>query len=225
MTPNTPPPVSIKSPDALKSRRSFFAAAAAVVTGAIAVLTPVGVGIAAFLTPLFRKSKSPEVRVAFLDQIPDDGTPRYFPVVAAREDAWTRYPAQRIGAVYLVRKQGETKPTAFTAKCPHAGCFIGYTQGEDLFKCPCHTSAFKLDGTRARGDAEVSPRDMDTLPVEIRVPQPEAAGDGRGLRRRLRRGRGAPPPGEAAPAAAAIKEVWIKFIDFQTGHKEKIPSA
>jgi menaquinol-cytochrome c reductase iron-sulfur subunit len=196
----SPPPVSIAASDPPPpSRRSFVTAALALLTGAVAVVTPLGVGIASFLTPLFRKIKSSEVRVAFLDQVPDDGRPRYFPVIAEREDAWTRYPAQRVGAVYLVRQAGKEKPIAFTAKCPHAGCFIGYTPGEDLFKCPCHTSSFKLDGARALGDAEVAPRDMDSLPVEIR--QVKTA-DGQDL-----------------------AEVWIDFIDFQTGHKEKIPTA
>jgi menaquinol-cytochrome c reductase iron-sulfur subunit len=198
-TPDTPPLVSIKTSDAPSNRRAFFAAAAAILAGAIAVLTPIGVGIASFLTPLFRKNSSSKVRVALLDQVPDDGRPRYFPVIADREDAWTRYPAQRIGAVYLIRQAGEEKPTAFTAKCPHAGCFIGYTPGEDLFKCPCHTSSFKLDGTRARGDAEVSPRDMDALPVDIKTVK---TADGQEL-----------------------AEVWVEFIDFQTGHKERKPTT
>ena len=195
-----PPRSPVDRPDLdPSSRRSFFAAAMATLTGALAVLTPLGVGIGAFLTPLFRRSSSSKVRVALLDQVPDDGRPRYFPVIAEREDAWTRYPAQRVGAVYLIRKPGETKPLAFTAKCPHAGCFIGYTPGEDLFKCPCHTSTFELDGARARGDAEVAPRDMDSLPVEIRNVKTADAGE--------------------------LAEVWIEFIDFQTGHKEKIPAA
>jgi menaquinol-cytochrome c reductase iron-sulfur subunit len=198
-----PHDVPLQPPDANKppgnNRRSFIAAAAAVITGGIAVLTPLAVGVASFLTPLFRKSKSPEVRVALLDQVPDDGMPRYFPVVADREDAWTRYPAQRVGAVYLVRKAGEKTPTAFTAKCPHAGCFIGYTPGEDAFKCPCHTSSFNLDGTRVRGDAEVSPRDMDTLPVKVRH--------------------------VATTSGDKIAEVWVEYIDFQTGHKERIATT
>jgi menaquinol-cytochrome c reductase iron-sulfur subunit len=181
------------------NRRSFFAVAAAVVTGAVAVLTPLAAGVASFLTPLFRKAKSSTVRVALLDQIPDDGVPRSFPVLADRVDAWTRYPRQRIGAVYLVRNKGEATPTAFTAKCPHAGCFIGYTPGEETFKCPCHTSAFKLDGARARGDDEVSPRDMDKLKVEVRS--------------------------VAGAERAGIDEVWIEFVDFQTGHKERIPTT
>ena len=178
-----------------KNRRSFLA----VVTGALAMLVPLGAGIASFLTPLFRKSKSPQVRIALLSQVPDDGLPRYFPVVADREDAWNRYPQQRIGAVYLVREVGEKIPTAFTAKCPHAGCFIGYSFGDAHFNCPCHTSAFNLDGTRVRGDEEVSPRDMDKLPVELKDLE-------------LKDGQTA-------------TEVFVEFIDFQTGHKEQHPTV
>lgn len=215
------------------NRRSFFAVAVAVVTGAFAVLTPLGAGIASFLTPLFRKSKSATVRIALLDQVPDDGVPRSFPVLADRVDAWTRYPQQRVGAVYLVRHKGEATPTAFTAKCPHAGCFIGYTPGEDTFKCPCHTSAFKLDGSRARGDNEVSPRDMDKLKVELRTVAGEdaavvAAPEGdEPQRRRRRRQRGAPDPAINRDAAEQVKlvEVWVEFIDFQTGHKERVPTT
>ena len=195
IAPDHPPPV-VPPPG---NRRSFFTVVAALVTGAIATLTPVGIGLATFFSPLFRKGKSSTVRVALLDQVADDGVPRYFPIVTDRVDAWTRYPAQRIGAVYLVRMPGEAEPIAFTAKCPHAGCSIGYTSGEKLFKCPCHTSSFNLDGSRSRGDEEVAPRGMDRLPVEIRQ---FASGDGQ-----------------------QVAEVWVEFIDFQTGHKEAIPSA
>ena len=188
-----------KQPDSTTSssedRRSFFAVFAALITGAIATLTPLAAGLYAFLSPLLRKSKSPQVRIALLDQVPDDGIPRYFPVVADRDDAWNRYPKQRVGAVYLTRQPGTTDPIAHTAKCPHAGCQIGYTAGDSLFRCPCHTSAFKLDGTRERGDDEVSPRDMDQLPVELR--ELELADGGK------------------------VTEVWVEYIDFQTGHKEQ----
>jgi menaquinol-cytochrome c reductase iron-sulfur subunit len=181
------------------NRRSFGTVVAALATGAVAMLTPLGVGLASFFSPLRRKASASTVRVALLEQIPDDGVPRSFAVIADRVDAWNRYPAQRIGAVYLVRKPGEKTPTAFTAKCPHAGCFIGYTPGEDAFKCPCHTSSFNLDGTRVRGDAEVSPRDMDPLKVDVRS--------------------------VAATEGATIDEVWIEFVDYATGHKERIPTV
>jgi len=186
------PEASSPPPD---SRRSFFAVFAAVVTGAIASLTPLAVGLITFLSPLLRKSKSPQVRIALLDQVPDDGMPRYFPVVADREDAWNRYPQQRVGAVFLSRPPNATEPTAFTAKCPHAGCQIGYSDGDDHFKCPCHTSTFNLDGTRARGDKEVAPRDMDRLPVELREIKLAEGG--------------------------TVTEVWVEYIDFQTGQKEQ----
>ena len=185
--------------EAPNNRRSFIAIVTTVVAGAITLLTPLAVGIVTFLSPLFKKSSSTKVRVALLDQVPDDGMPRAFPVVMDRVDAWTKYPAQRVGSVYLIRKSGEEKPLALAAKCPHAGCFIGYTPGDSLFRCPCHTSAFQLDGARAHGDAEVAPRDMDHLPVEL---VEIATADG-----------------------TKAREVWIEFIDFQTGLKEAIPSA
>ncbi len=172
-----------------ENRRSFFTVAGAVVAGGIAFLTPLAAGVATFFTPLFRTRGSAKVRVALLEQVPDDGVPRYFSVIADREDAWNRYPSRRLGAVYLVRAQGAEKPTAFTAKCPHAGCFIGYTPGDDHFRCPCHTSEFKLDGTRVHGDAEVAPRGMDELKVELRsIGADNAAAGGRGMRLRRRRG-------------------------------------
>lgn len=170
----------------------------ALLAGGVAVLTPLAAGMAALLSPLFRRSKPPVVRVALLNQVPDDGAPRYFPVVADKEDVWNRYPQKRIGAVYLIREPGAEKPIAFTAKCPHAGCFIGFTPGDDAFRCPCHTSAFHLDGTRVSGDQEVSPRDMDELEVTLQTV--EADGD-------------------------QVNEVWVEFVDFQTGHKERKPSV
>ncbi|NOZ38977.1 MAG: Rieske 2Fe-2S domain-containing protein [Planctomycetes bacterium] len=191
---NPPRQVDSSSPPS-ENRRSFFAVFAALVTGAIATLTPLAAGLFAFLSPLMRKSKSPQVRIALLGQVPDDGIPRYFPVITDREDAWNLYPQQRVGAVYLSRQPGSAEPIAFTAKCPHAGCQIGYAAGDDLFRCPCHTSAFNLDGTRERGDDEVAPRDMDKLPVKLR--EIELAEGGK------------------------VTEVWVEYVDFQTGHKEQ----
>lgn len=198
--------------------------------GGVAIVTPLAAGVATFLSPLFRKRGSSTVRVALLDQVPDDGVPRYFSVMSDRDDAWTRYSSQRLGAVYLIRSKGANVPVAFTAKCPHAGCFIGYTPGDDEFKCPCHTSAFKLDGTRVNGDAEVAPRGMDELKVELRtVSDDPTPPNGRGRRMRRRQGRGAPAGKGPSPAresiGAEVMEVWVEFVDFETGRRERIPTA
>lgn len=37
--------------------------------------------------------------------------------------------------------------------CTHAGCNVAYAPGGSLYKCGCHGSAFKLDGTVSNGPA------------------------------------------------------------------------
>lgn len=42
---------------------------------------------------------------------------------------------------------------ALSVSCTHAGCAVGYTAGATSYKCPCHGSQFKLDGTVMNGPA------------------------------------------------------------------------
>jgi menaquinol-cytochrome c reductase iron-sulfur subunit len=185
------------------------------------MLVPLTSGLVVFLSPLWRKTKSPQVRVALLSQVPEDGTPHFFPVSADRTDAWNRYPQQRIGGVYLLREKNQDqnksgqKPIALTAKCPHAGCFIGYAPGADAFRCPCHTSTFHLDGARVHGDAEVSPRDMDRLPVELRPVGTE-------LSRAVDSNEAIQVASTADLSNVRDAEIWVEYIEFQTGHKQQI---
>jgi menaquinol-cytochrome c reductase iron-sulfur subunit len=133
---------------------------------------PFAAGLLVFLDPVLKKKSSgsgaeggkPFLRVASLDSIKDDGIPVQVPVISDLEDAWNREVNQPVGAVYLIR-QG-TKITAFNAICPHAGCFVGYAADRNCFQCPCHTSSFLPDGSRILPSP--SPRDMDSLPVEIK---------------------------------------------------------
>lgn len=147
-------------------RRRFFKKALATALGSIAVLAPTGAGIALATDPLRRKAAvgGQLVRVATLDALPDDGVPRRFSVIAAKTDAWTRFDATPIGAVYLRRRDGQVE--ALNVVCPHAGCFVDFEQGTGLFRCPCHHSVFDEDGTIA-DPRSPSPRAMDTLPVTV----------------------------------------------------------
>ena len=52
-------------------------------------------------------------------------------------------------------------------KCPHAGGAVVYDAEKKGFYCPIHSARFDLDGKRIGGDCP-SPRDMDTLEVEIK---------------------------------------------------------
>ena len=159
--PSAPPP----------PRRGFFTKALAVLIGGLVGTVPVAVGLATFLDPLRRRSGGPrKIRVANLDSLPADGVPRQFPVVADRQDAWNLFPNEPIGAVFLQRlpdKDGKPVVQAFNATCPHAGCMVAYKPDRHQFQCPCHTSAFEIDGKRVMPC--VAPRDLDSLPCEVRA--------------------------------------------------------
>jgi menaquinol-cytochrome c reductase iron-sulfur subunit len=106
------------------------------------------------------------VRVTSLQALPEDGTPRKFAVVSTQTDAWNKNPAVPIGAVY-VRRTGPAAVRAFNVVCPHAGCFVNYVAQRRTYTCPCHNSAFGLDG-QITDPRSPSPRPMDELHVEIR---------------------------------------------------------
>ena len=149
-------------------RRRFLSQVAAVICGGFALLVPAAVGIAAFLNPLRQKSQSGQfMRLASLDTLPDDGTPQKASVIADRVDAWNTYPKEPVGAVFLRRTGGEV--AALQVICPHAGCSIDFAASADggKFFCPCHQASFDLAGKRTDRTSP-SPRDMDTLDVEIR---------------------------------------------------------
>jgi len=148
-------------------RRGFLVQFMALVTGGVATMVPLAAGVFAFLDPLRRRANdNGYTRVATLDSVPDDGIPREFPVLADRTDAWNRYPNEPVGAVYLRRVKGETTVAAYSAICPHAGCFVDYAIEHGAFQCPCHDSKFEPDGARVNPESCPSPRDLDTLKVD-----------------------------------------------------------
>lgn len=151
-----------------ENRRGFFGRVTALGGLLIGLGTPAVAGIVAFLNPLRQKSQGGQfLRLASLDGLPEDGTPRRVPVIADRVDAWNRFPAEPIGAVFLRRVGDEV--TALQVVCPHAGCSIGFdgSASDGKFFCPCHAASFDLSGKRTDATSP-SPRDMDTLEVEIR---------------------------------------------------------
>ena len=152
-----------------KDRRGFVAKALSVVLGGFALLVPGITGVVTYLNPLRQKGRGGEfMKITSLASLPEDGTPRKFPVIANRTDAWNHFPNEPIGAV-MIRRVGKDKLAAFQVICPHAGCSIGYESGEGggQFFCPCHAAHFDLEGKRLDNPSP-SPRDMDTLAVELR---------------------------------------------------------
>lgn len=157
------------SPD---RRRGFIAKVTTVVLGGFALLGPALAALAAYLNPVRQKSAGGEFfRLANIATLPEDGTPRRLPVITDRVDAWNRYPKESIGAVWLRRTGDAEKPVvAFQVICPHAGCTVAFDSAADgpRFFCPCHAAGFTLDGQRME-QSSPSPRDLDTLEVDIRT--------------------------------------------------------
>jgi len=159
-----------EKPGDAKNRRSFLGQTAAIACGAAALATPVVAGAIAFLNPLRQRSQGGQfMRLASLEMMPEDGTPLKVPVIADRTDAWSRFPAEPIGAVFLSRAAGPSndKTMALQVICPHAGCSINYDVTGRKYFCPCHAASFDMAGNRTDATSP-SPRNMDSLEVEIR---------------------------------------------------------
>lgn len=150
----------------LDQRRGFVVKLAAISLGVLAYAVPVAAAAISFFNPWRQKGEAGQLlRMASLEALPEDGTPRKFPVVMDRIDAWNRFPNEPVGAVFLRRTERGVE--AIHVVCPHAGCFVGYDPQKKEFYCPCHGAHFALDGTRLDENSP-SPRDLDTLQVEVR---------------------------------------------------------
>jgi menaquinol-cytochrome c reductase iron-sulfur subunit len=149
------------------ARRGFFATLIALLLAVGVYVPAAAAGVLALLNPLRQKGQASRwLPLVTLEAIPDDGTPRKFAVVADHSDAWTHYPKEPIGSVFL-RRHGLNQVQALQVVCPHAGCFVVHDAQKNGFFCPCHSASFDLDGKRI-GAVCPSPRDMDSLEVELK---------------------------------------------------------
>jgi Rieske Fe-S protein len=156
---------SSPTPPGSTPRREFLKSAACVALGGCALAAPVGVVVVVLADPIKAKGAPQSVKLTKLASLPLNGPPRFFQVVAERRDAWTKFPANAIGSVFL-RRVGESEVIAFNASCPHLGCAVEFRSERDCFYCPCHDSEFANNGD-VRGKSP-SRRGLDTLRVEIR---------------------------------------------------------
>ncbi len=151
-------------------RRGFMVKIAAIVVGGITSIIPAVFAGGFFLTPLLKKRDDAEeksdgfVRVGSTASLVPGGAPLAFKIRGIKIDAWTTYAEAAIGSVYVLMDEAGAL-TAFNATCTHLGCTVNYKSEENSFACPCHDSAFALDGERTN---DIPPRNMDTLEVEIR---------------------------------------------------------
>lgn len=151
---------------ASESRRSFLKAATLALGGAVGVVLAVPL-VRYFLFPVGRKvvsSSTEPVDVIAESALVAGGPPVQVAIIAAQQrDGWVNRDRVAIGSAWL-RKDESGNVSAFSAVCPHLGCAIGYDEGSSVYRCPCHKSAFGVDGAKQAGPSK---RGLDPLPVAV----------------------------------------------------------
>ena len=196
------PPTSDSAAPAAETRRNILVEGVTAIVSFLLIAVPSTLAGLFFMDPILRKRKSDdgggEDMAGFIkldltaDAIPADGTPVAVTVKSDLVDAWNRFKDVPVGSIWL-RRSSEGAIQVFNAICPHLGCSVNFRRSENDFFCPCHTSAFSLDGAKTN---EVPPRDMDSLELKT-------ATDG-------------------VPASDGL-ELWVKFQNFKGATSEKVP--
>jgi Rieske Fe-S protein len=120
--------------------------------------------LGALLHPMRAKTVTEDegfVSVGYADEL--GIVPRKVQVRSARNDAWTRFEGVELGSCW-VRKREDGRIEALSSVCPHLGCSVDFLAEIGTFNCPCHASAFRLDGSVAEGPA---PRGLDPLEAKV----------------------------------------------------------
>jgi menaquinol-cytochrome c reductase iron-sulfur subunit len=135
------------------TRRKFYAALVNLLGAAATAV--IAVPAAVYL--LFRP-KSPGagamVEIANLAEL-EDNVPKEVAYYRTRVDGWK---ATKEKTTTWVVKNGPQSAVAFSPQCPHLGCIYHWEDEQGVFLCPCHASAFGLDGKVQAGPA---PRPLD----------------------------------------------------------------
>ena len=142
-----------------ESRRHFFVRAIYAMGGLIgaALAAPA----AAYLfVPARSKKGSGWVEVGEVGRLPMKAAEEVV-FRHTRSDGW-KVSTEKATA-WLVRT-GENEVTAFAPQCTHLGCVYSYDGAKNQFVCPCHTSAFSLEGKVLSGPA---PRPLDQIAVKV----------------------------------------------------------
>ncbi len=157
MTHDEPPSGGFSTP--VGSRRTFFhwiTLAAAGVVGLGLAFPLVGT----LVSPAFSRRRREWVDVGGVEELPA-GRPTQLDHVTTVRDGWLEAKSQK--AVWAVKQaQGEVK--VFSPICTHLGCGYRWDETEKKFLCPCHGSAYDINGQVLGGPA---PRPLDVLPSKV----------------------------------------------------------
>jgi Rieske Fe-S protein len=142
-----------------QTRRSFYIAAINLLGSLIAAA--VAIPAAAYL---LIKPKGAEdsglSEIAEFDQL-KIGKPQEVIYTRKRVDGWHKVTEK--ASTWLVRTD-EHSVIAFNPACTHLACAYQWEAAKNQFQCPCHASAFSIDGKLLAGPA---PRPLDRYVAKV----------------------------------------------------------
>lgn len=141
------------------TRRGFYAAAINALNGIIGIAVAV-VAIPYLLFPRRHPVTAGWTAATDVDKLPQ-GTPAEVIFERVRKDSW-RTSTEKASAWIL--KKSDSDVIAYGPSCTHLGCAYKWDQSSKNFICPCHTSAFSIDGKVLAGPA---PRPLDRYDVRV----------------------------------------------------------
>lgn len=147
------------SPEAV-SRRKLLKIGVGVLGGGLG-LVPIVPALGYLVHPLRRGPAEAGAMLAAGRRSGFGKVPVRVDLYADQRDAWSRESNVKVGSCWVHEQDGKLQ--ALSTRCPHLGCSVDFDAKENAFKCPCHRSAFKLDGTVLGGPA---PRPMDNLDLQ-----------------------------------------------------------
>jgi menaquinol-cytochrome c reductase iron-sulfur subunit len=146
-------------------RRRFLARLSLALSGAVGAL--LGLPVVGFLiAPLTRREPRVWRAVGRVNDFAigetvnvrfEDASALPWSGVTARTAAW-------------LRRDDETRFTAYSVHCTHLGCPVRWMAEAQLFLCPCHGGVYYADGTVSAGPP---PKRLPTYPVRVRAGQVE----------------------------------------------------
>ncbi len=157
-----PGPGGPDEPDQGGTRRTFLCVSVGALGAAIAAISVVP-ALGFVLYPLDHSTTSggDEFLPAGKRRNFAGNKPMRVELFADRVDAWNRIEQVKVGSCWVFEQRGEL--VALSTVCPHLGCAVDFDSAAEKFKCPCHRSAFAVDGTVEDGPA---PRPLDRLDVQ-----------------------------------------------------------
>lgn len=142
--------------DRPESRRQWlWAAVVGSLTATFGTLTSFAV---AFLLPARRRIRTQRVFLGFASSFAP-GLSRVFELPSGDHLVVTCSSSE--GA------EGELTFRGYSDRCPHLGCRVHYTAGEDQYLCPCHAGVFDADGEAISGPPAQADQRLQSYLLEL----------------------------------------------------------